>query len=68
MRVNSKGATVAHYEGDGTDTQESKTDILFSNSSDPAASPQGVHKGEREETGESGSVVLNQLHYGIWQH
>jgi hypothetical protein len=54
MRVNSKGATVVHYEGDGADTQESKADIMFSNSSDLAASPQGVHKESGRKQGSLG--------------
>jgi hypothetical protein len=49
------------------DTHESKAVIImFRNSSNPAASPQGVHTKESGKEGEKpGSVVLDQLHYSI---
>ncbi len=48
------------------DTQESQAVIMFSYSSNPAASPQGVHTKESgRKGGKLGSVVLDQLHYSI---
>jgi hypothetical protein len=48
------------------DTQEIKAVIMFGHSSNPAASPQGVHTKESGRKGRKPlSVVLDQLHYSI---